>query len=184
MGIITTGRLAEKSDIFDLQAQQQRIVDEFNGRVSFGDPQNPKDPTSQTILAGDYSSAREDNRNGFIANMEGAWVEVSLTATITDKTCTHNLYLGEPTYTSGTTQAVPVSGEPNCRWMIMGIMHDGTNKDGTTTAGVDVVFMGGTVSVNAISLRFIVRSGGTALTVGSSNPVQVSLFFIRATRGE
>ena len=180
MAEITTGRLTSDVSLENIQAQLDRIIQVVNTDIEFGDPQNPKDPTSETLLAGfDFGTPVVDQHNGTPSNIRGSWVEAKLTsAGITDVLCTHNLYLNTPGYT------LPVSGEPNCRWLLFGMMHDGTNIDGTSTAALDVGFLGDAVTVNSIKLRFNLVLGGTALTVDAPHPIQVTLFFTRATRGE
>jgi GNAT superfamily N-acetyltransferase len=49
---------------------------------------------------------------------------------------------------------------------------------------LDVGFLGDAVTVNSIKLRFNLVLGGTSLTVNPTHPIQVTLFFTRATRGE
>jgi len=148
-----------------------RVVDQ---QIEFGEPQNPMDPTS-SVRAGSSST---DTHNGTISNLAVSWVEIELTSTgVSDATCRHNLYLSVPQYT------VPVTGQPNCRWQVHAVMHDGTGKDGTSTLSVDVSWVGGTVNVNDILLRFVVAVGGTALTIDGDHPVLVTLCFTRATRG-
>ena len=159
--------------------QVDELLQVLDDKVEFGEPQNPKDATDtpSRILAG--TVAVEDAHNGTTSNIAGSWIESALTVSgLTTVTCTHNLYLDSPQYT------VPVTGEPNCRWLPFGVMHDGTGKDATSRMAVDVAFMGDTVSANAIALRFNLQLFGTAITIGSSNPVLVTLFFTRATRGE
>lgn len=164
---------------FDPRDQQiteiMRVVDD---QVEFGEPQDPNDPTS-TTLAGVMGAAGA--HNGTHSNISGSWVEISLTAavpTIIDKDCVHNLYLHDPDYT------VPNTAEPNCRWLVFGIMHDGTGGDGTSYWNLDVFFEGGTVAANELPLRFrLENAGGQAYTIGAANPVIVTLFFTRATQG-
>ncbi len=175
--IHTAGELNPDSSAVPEQLDELSRV--LNEEVEFGDPQNPNDPTS-TTLAGDFSAG---DHNGTLQNIAGSWVEIALEVTgLTIATCTHNLY------TRNDQATVPVSGQPNCRWLVFGIMHDGTAADvGIVSSryGVDVAFMGGdTVNVNDIQLRFNLRLSGEAITVGSSNPVRVTLFFTKATRGE
>jgi len=147
--------------------------------VGFGDPQDPTDPTSATRAGGDDGTWVAGDHNGTPANISGSWVEVPLESTgPSDITCTHNLYLDDPQY------ALPVTGEPNCRWIPFGVMHDGTGSDSSTRLKVSEAFVGGTVAVNEIDLRFNLEVSGTTPTIGSSNPVLVTLFFTRATRGE
>jgi hypothetical protein len=164
-------------DPLAVSQQLQEVARTLDQEVEFGEPQDPEDPTSTTLAGGAVA-----NHNGTIANIAGSWVEVSLTQTgLTSVICYHNLYLNDPEY------AVPVSGEPNCRWLVFGVMHDGTGADATTGGsrlGVDVAFVGDAVNPNNITLRFNVRREGRAITVGDSNPVKVTLFFTRATRGE
>ncbi len=151
-----------------------RVVDD---NIEFGEPQDPNDPTS-TTLAGTMGAA--GHHNGTLSNIAGSWVEIALPNTgLSDLTCTHNLYLDTPAY------VLPVTGQPNCRWLHFGTQHDGTGSDATTRIGVDVTWMGGdTLSVNAIELRFNLRVEGLRPTIGAGNPVLVTLFFTKATRGE
>ena len=150
--------------------------------ISFGEPQDPEDPTS-TVLAGgdDDGTWAATDHNGTLGNLDGSWVEVALEDTgATDITCTHNLFgkLDNAQY------AVPVSGEPNCRWLPFGVMHDGTGTDDSTRLRVSVSFVGDTVAVNAIDLRFDLAVSGTTPTIDGDHPVLVSLFFVKASRGE
>jgi hypothetical protein len=151
-----------------------RVVDDG---IEFGDPADPSDPGS-VVRAG--LTADATSHNGTTANISGSWVEIALTNTgLTTAECFHNLYQHNLAYT------VPVTGEPNCRWLVFGVMHDGTGKtDLTTRIAVDVAFVGDTVNANSIELRFNLRVEGNIPTIGASNPVLVSLFFTRASRGE
>jgi len=86
--------------------------------ISFGTPQDPADDTS-TDLAG--STAAE--HPGTLENITGSWVEVEIdnnTLPTLDEviTCHHNLNV-----------PVAVAGEPNVRWIVMGIQHDGAQED-------------------------------------------------------
>jgi hypothetical protein len=123
--------------------------------------------------------------NGLLSNIAGSWVEIALEATgMTEAACAHNLYLTNDQYT------VPVTGQPNCRWLVFGVMHDGdvggaAPADAGTRLGVDVSFVGGdTVAANAINLRFNLRVDGLRPTIDGDHPVLVTLFFTKATRGE
>ena len=119
MSRVNIGRLGREPTSEQLAAQLDHVVQVLNQEIEFGDPADPNDPTSATIKAG--ATATTGAHNGTLANISGSWVEISLTATgNTDATCYHNLYLSSPQY------AVPVTGEPNCRWQVHGIMHDGT----------------------------------------------------------
>ncbi len=180
MSLIDAGRLGTGPRELQQQAQIDRIIAFANGDIEIGDPQDPFNTTSAAILAGATNTTGA--HNGTIVNLAGSWVEISLTSTgITNATCYHNLY---PDSADTSVWTVPVTGEPNCRWAIKGKMHDGTSDDGTSFYDVDVMFIGGTVAVNAIDLRFNLILGGTSITVGGDNPVLVTLWFTRATRGE
>ena len=173
--------LSSRDEAFDPRDEQigeiLRVIDD---QIEFGEPQNPNDPTN-TQLAGAATTTSPEvtGHNGTRSNILGSWVEIELTsAAITDVICTHNLFLHDPDY------VVPVTGEPNCRWLNFGVMHDGTNGDGTSVWELDVFFEGGAVTANAITLRFRLANVGTTYTIGANNQVLVTLFFIRATRGQ
>ncbi len=168
--------LANEDEAFDPRDQQiSEILRTVDDNIEFGEPQNPNDPTS-TALAGVIGVAGA--HNGTKSNISGSWVEIELqSAAISNVTCTHNLFLHDPDY------VVPVTGQPNCRWFMFGVMHDGTATDGTTSLRVEISFIGGTVTANAIDLQFSLIKAGNG-TIGSSNRVLVTLFFIRATRGK
>jgi hypothetical protein len=174
-------RGGKEPDMGALTRQVDDVARQVN-QLSFGEPQKPDDPTSAVLAGGDNDGTwAATDHNGTPGNLEGSWVEVALEDTgPTDITCTHNLFgkLDNAQYT------VPVSGEPNCRWIPFGVMHDGTASDTSTRLKVSVAFVGGTVTVNAIDLRFSLEVSGTTPTIGSSNPVLVSLFFVKASRGE
>jgi hypothetical protein len=161
-----------------------RQVDDLTQRLnelSFGEPQDPDDPTSTTLAGGNEVAGTwaAGDHNGTPGNLEGSWVEVALTDTgASDMTCIHNLYLNDDQY------AVPVTGEPNCRWLQFGVMHDGTGKDTSTRFHVSVSFVGGTVSANEIELRFDLAVSGTTPTISAGSPVQVTLWFTKASQGE
>lgn len=157
------------------QEQLDQVINVINGDIEFGDPQDPNDPTSTTRAGGTGSGSH----NGTLSNIMGSWVDVSLTsANVTKVACNHNLYLNSPEHT------VSVSGEPNCRWLIFGIMHDNQGEDSTSSLDVSVSFLGDTVSVNSIELRFDPTTAGTAVTIDADHPILVTLFFTRASRGE
>ena len=169
-------------DLNALGQQLDSVVQTVDGRIGFGEPQDPNDPTSTTLAGAGFGTPAAGHHNGTVANIEGSWVEIALTTLgMTKATCYHNLYLDNPQY------AVPVTGQPNCRWLPFGVQHDGTGKDSglaSSRVGVDVCFLGDTVAANSIQLRFNVRSEGDEVTVDSDHPVLVTLFFTRATRGE
>lgn len=175
-----SGRGGREPDLNFIAQQLDELTRAVN-EMSFGEPQDPEDPTSTNLAGGADGTWAAGDHNGTPGNIDGSWVEVGLQNTgVTDITCTHNLYglLDNAQY------VIPVTGEPNVRWLVFGVMHDGTAKDASTRLGVDVSFVGGTVAVNEIDLRFNLRAAGTTPTIGSSNPVQVTLFFTRATQGE
>ena len=141
----------------------RRFVEEFDGRVSFGTPQDPL-AEDGTTLAG----AAAANHPGTLQNIEGAWVEYDVTALDTATTLYHNL--GQ--------KVVSATGSPNVRWLLMGFQHDGTTADPDATLSCNYQ-TGDTVTADSIQLRFYAT--GTR-AVGVANPLRVTLFFMRATR--
>jgi len=108
-------------------AQQQRdVIETIDNRIEFGEPLDPNDPNS-AFMAGLAAGAGVTAHNGIRSNILGSWVELEITSRASldyPFTCRHNLYQEQPdTYT-----AVPVAGEPNCRWIVMGWQHDGTQQ--------------------------------------------------------
>lgn len=141
-----------------------RVQREVDGKVEFGSPQDPADPTSTTRALGVA-------HNGTLQNMAGSWFEAVLTATgRTVVTCVHNLNVA-------TTQPATA---PNVRWLHFGVSHNGTGAV-APTVDVDVAYLGGARTADAIDLTFNLVVGG-ALTVNAANPVVVTLFFTRAVR--
>lgn len=147
------------------------ILAKLDGGVTFGHPQDPTSDTS-TTLAGGSSTAH----NGVLENVNGSWVEIvvdaggTYTALGSPVTCYHNLNL-----------EVVASGSPNVRWFVCGWSHDGTDGGSNNLAGATVAVgfkEGDTVAANSIQLRV----GATGFTVGDSNPLTVTLFFIPAVR--
>lgn len=136
-----------------------------DGMVEFGHPQDPTDP-SATGLAG----ATTTSHPGTLVNIRGTWVELDVTALDTDTRCYHNLNL-----------LVPYTGEPNVRWLLFGVIHDGTN----VAAGDEVVSCnfeeGSAVDADYIDLKFY-RDGSGPRTVDGTHPLKVTLFFIPAVR--
>jgi len=166
-------------DLLALSQQVDAVVRVVDDKIEFGEPQDPSDPTSTTLAGDGFETPTAGHHNGTISNISGSWVEVALEQTgMTTVPCHHNLYRDNPQY------AVPVTGQPNCRWLVFGVQHDGTGSDANTRIGVDVSFAGDNVDANDISLRFNVRVEGQRPTIGESNPVLVTLFFTKATRGE
>jgi hypothetical protein len=162
----------------DAAAEQLKdIILVIDSKLQFGDPQDPYDPSSAT-LAGDTAAA--GHHNGTSANIDGSWVEAKAEATgASVVTFTHNLNIDNPQY------AVPVTGEPNVRWLVFGWTHDGDGVDGTSGATVNVGFINGdTVVANSIDLRVSVATVGTAITINATHPLILTLFFTRATRGQ
>jgi len=141
----------------------QRVVD---GDIEFGHPNDPEDITS-TTPAGSTSLAH----NGNVQNIAGSWVEAKYTSANSTFTCYHNLF-PDPEYT------LPVTGEPNVRWLVFGFSHDGNTIDAASTLSVDFV-EGDTVAANSIQLRL--HAAGTRV-VDATHPVTVTLFFIPAVR--
>ena len=144
--------------IAELLSEIQPILDEG---ISFGHPQDPASDTSTTRAGSGHQ--------GTLENVQGAWCEIEVDtapgagAAIT---CTHNLDL-----------EVPVSGEPNVRWTVWGMSHNGTGTP--ASANVTVYFEeGDTVGADAIELTV----GVAGLTVSDANPLKITLFFIPAVR--
>ena len=164
-------------DSLALAQQVDELVRVVDGNIEFGEPQNPLD-ISDAGLAGDFALA--DAHQGTPLNIAGSWVEIALEVVgLTTATCTHNLYLQDNAY------VLPVTSQPNCRWLQFGVMHDGTpSQPASSRLGVDVFYFGDAVTTNSIDLRFNLRVMGIRPTIGSSNPVLVTLFFTKATRGE
>lgn len=143
-----------------------RVQREVDGRLEFGSPQNPNDPTSTTRALGGV-------HNGTLQNIDGSWFEAVLTAAgRTSVTCTHNLDVS----------TLNPAATPNVRWLVFGWMHNGTGGSAATRLDLAVWYQGGTRTANAIDLIFDVTVTAGALTIDGSNPVVVSLFFTRAVR--
>jgi len=95
-----------------------RVVD---GEIEFGNPTDPRDDES-TTLAG---SGTPTEHNGSIQNIKGSWVEVEIGATGAQPAmgldeaveCIHNLDV-----------PVVATDEPNVRWFVAGIQHDGAQQ--------------------------------------------------------
>ena len=174
MSKVQIGRLHGEPTMESIQSQIDQLTTVINGKIDFGDPLNPFDPTS-TALAG-------TTHNGTHGNISGSWVEVVLTGLPNNsKKCTHNLYLNDPDYIQ------PVAGQPNCRWLVMGVQHDGFGLVGAANANVDVSFVNyttGLANVNDITLNFRVDAVFISLPVSATHPIRVSLFFTKATLGE
>lgn len=152
--------------VVEYLARSQRIID---GLIEFGSPQDPNDPASTTRALGTGTGAH----NGTLVNLAGAWYEVVLTATGRSAvTVTHNLNA----HTNNPTTSA------NVRWLIFGVMHDGTNADATTTYTVNGWYQGGTRTADTIALAFNLVIGGTAPTIDASHPVVVTLWLQTAVR--
>lgn len=164
-------------NVFAVAEQVDNLVRVVDQEIEFGEPQDPADPTS-VVRAGDFATPAEGDHNGTTSNIAGSWVELHIEAPgRTTQTCTHNLYLSDPDYT------LPVTGEPNCRWMVFGWQHDGTGGSGTTELMLNVWFQSGTVTVNAVALEVSVDVHASTLTIDGTHPLLLTLFFTRATRG-
>lgn len=136
-----------------------RLIEEFDGRISFGNPQDPTDDAS-TDLAGSTDVLHP----GTLINMEGAWVELDVDTLDSNVTCYHHL-----------NQPVSVSGEPNVRWLEFGYLHSGVG----TAEAIGCWYEDGTVTANSIQLRF--GSSGRTVAAGA-NVLKATLFFIPAIR--
>jgi hypothetical protein len=137
-----------------------RVVDRD---IEFGNPQNPYDDQS-TTLAG---AGTPTTHNGSVQNIRGQWVEVEFSAADTAVAFTHNL-----------NSDVAVAGEPNVRWIVFGLEHDGNTADAASTLSVSFE-TGDTITANAIQLRLYV--GGTRVVDGD-HKAKATLFFIPAVR--
>ena len=141
----------------------QQLLD---GGVSFGHPQDPADDTSTTLAGAGGASA---GHNGTLANINGSWVEQSITA------------LGQQTFYHNLNLDVFSASNPNVRWFIAGMSHDGTDggAGNLTGAAVSVIYKeGGTVAADSIQLHV----GGTGITVAAGTPLTLTLFFLPALR--
>jgi hypothetical protein len=138
-----------------------RVVD---GRLEFGSPQDPADPTSVTVADG-------VTHNGTVLNMAGSWFSGLITAVgRSNLTCVHNL--NTPT----TAGLVPV------RWQKFGWSHNGTGGGAATELDLALWYMGGAVTANSIVLAASVNVIAGALTINAGNPLRVDLFFVGAVR--
>lgn len=151
--------------------QMEEIHRVADGDIGFGHPNDPEDTTSTTP-----AGMAATSHNGSIENIAGSWVEAKW-GTVDGSgdhivTVYHNLF-PDPAYT------LPVTGEPNVRWLVFGFSHDGNTVDAAST--LSVVFQeGDTVAANSIELQLHV--GGTRV-VDDTHPVTATLFFIPAVRG-
>lgn len=140
----------------------QRIVD---GDLGFGSPQDPRDPTSTTLADG-------VSHNGTLENIQGAWVEMSITAADTLTLFPHNL-------------AVPLTivaavNQPNVRWGVLGIKHNGTGVNAASTLSLDYDTRdAASITPDSFPLRLYVGGGRT---VNGGNPVLATIFFLPAVR--
>ncbi len=173
----STGRWGTRSGWKDPNSDDELLFEiqtAINGEIEFGDPQDPDDGSS-TSLAGNTATSHP----GTLQNIHGVWVEKHITgvgrSTIA---CYHNLFQREPEYT------LPVTGQPNVRWLNFGWQHDNTGTSGTTELWLNVWFSGGTVTANRIDLEVSVELHVSTITLGSDNPILLTLFFVPATRGE
>lgn len=175
MSQVPLGRLGPNATLAQIAAQTDSITEILNREVEFGDPQDPLSPTS-TNLAGQNMDAA-DAHNGTPGNIAGSYVEHALEFNGTGtRTFTHNLYLNDPDY------VLPDSSSPNVRWQIHGISHDGENADTTSYVELFLHYIGGALTANEIDLRFSLGRKGTLITLGSSHPLVVTVFFTKATR--
>ncbi len=146
-----------------------KVVNEF---IEFGDPQDPNDVLSTT-----RAGSTAVGHNGTVGNIKGSWVDVALTtAGLSTVICIHNLYLDE-----AATWTVPVSGQPNCMWTVFGWMHDG-DSDSNGRPTNNVFYVGDTVALNQITLRFDTTLLGGSLTIDGDHPMVCKMFFTRGTR--
>ena len=143
-----------------------RILQIIEGNIEFGHPQHPQLDAS-VVQAG---AGTPTTHNGTLSNILGSWVEILLDDATnllnTNVTCTHNL---------GVT--VLDAAQPNVRWLAWGWQHSGAGTGAGST--VSTVYTDGTVTSNAIQLRFF----AAARTVTVANPLKVTLWFIPAVLG-
>lgn len=189
---VETGRLQDKVTLESLQSQLDQLTSTVNGQLGFGDPVHP---TSPAIPFGDVPAGNiplvgfEDlAHNGTLDNIQGSWVEVQIegpsypSLTTSTHICYHNLYANDPDY------VVPVANQPNCRWLVAGAMHDGFGANPLAAFHVRVAYVAyttGLVTPTSISLQFgMTWQGPGPFPVDVFHPIRVTLFFIKATRGE
>lgn len=155
---------SDPKSVAEHASRVQRVVD---GLIEFGSPQDPTNPQSTTRADG-------ASHNGILQNMDGSWFEAVLTATgKSTVTCIHNLNVA-------TTQPATA---PNVRWLVFGVMHDGTGADATSIYRVHVWWQAPSApTADQIVLGFDIVTAGTAPTINGSHPVVVTLFFTRAVR--
>ncbi len=153
-----------------------RVINRLRGTrrsreaIEIGSPQDPLDVTS-TTLAG----AADVNHNGTIADIAGSWVEISIEGTDRQTfTAYHNLFLDVPEYVVQSTTG------PNVRWQVMGWGHAGTHS--SPLLSLNVWYEGGTVAANSLPMVANIGVYGGSITVDSSNPLILTLFFTRADK--
>ena len=151
----------DKLAIVDIINQIVRVLDDAN--IEFGDPLSPLDDSS-AVLAG---AGTPTTHNGRLANIRGSWVEVEVTALDTAFTCTHNLEI-----------PVSVSGEPNVRWLVAAMRHDGQAATGTGAPSI-LFEEGDTITTNSIELRLYCAA---PRTINGTHPLHLSLFILPAVR--
>lgn len=120
------------------------------------------------ILIGLVSFGHPD---GLPDNMEGQWVEVSVTALDTRVDVAHNL--GVPVAQSGGANV------PNVRVLSFLIQHDG---QGVTGGGDTISFNYETTDAASITAdSFPLRFYAAGRTVDATHPLTASLFFVKAS---
>jgi hypothetical protein len=97
--------------------QMEEIHRVADGDIGFGHPNDPNSIGSTTA-----AGAADVNHNGTLENITGSWVEATFTAFDTKVLCHHNLFREWPDY------VLPVTGEPNVRWLNFGMSHDGAEQ--------------------------------------------------------
>lgn len=176
------GRIGNNSTLEGLQSQLNRLKETVDHGIEFGNPGHPIDPSRELPVAGLPGAAQLVNQhNGVIDNIHGSWVENYLTSRVNVKNIlwTHNLYRNDPDY------VLPVSGEPNVRWLNFGTYHDGFVGSSNRELYVNISFIGGAVNSNAIFLRcWPTAAGSTLPNVNIFHPIKMTLFFTKAIRGE
>ena len=143
-----------------------RVSREVDGRMEFGSPQDPNNPSSTTLANGVI-------HNGTILNMKGAWVEVDVVTLDAVVNCVHNLDV-PVTLIGGVNQ-------PNVRWLIFGYQHSGTLAIAGSTISCNYELGdAASITTNSFPLRFY--AAGTRTVGVDPDEIRVSLFFVPAVR--
>lgn len=155
----------DPQEVVEHLGRVQRVVD---GAIEFGSPQDPRDPASTTLAAGNAGG-----HNGTLLNIAGSWVEVEVDAADARFDCAHNL--GVP------VTVVAAANQPNVRWLVMGLRHNGAGVNAASTLSVNYDSRdAANITLNSFPLRLY--AAGARTVGGAPNTVRVSLFFTAAVR--